>query len=83
MQVCVFTCIDDHHRLRIERISNAKPWIYTQKDKFIEKIKNSLINLKNKCCCCCAIKRNNFSSNGDDLNNGENLNLLNNHNNNS
>ncbi|CAH1762418.1 14462_t:CDS:2 [Entrophospora sp. SA101] len=75
--VCVFTCIDDHHRLRTERISNAKPWIYAQKDKFFEKTKNLLIDLKNKLFCC-AIQRNSLSSDDDhyDLNNGENLSLL-------
>nr|CAG8448390.1 11393_t:CDS:2 [Entrophospora candida] len=75
--VCVFTCIDDHHRLRTERISNAKPWIYAQKDKLFEKTKNLLIYLKNKLFCC-AIQRNSLSSDDDhhDLNNGENLSLL-------
>ncbi|RHZ50627.1 hypothetical protein Glove_494g15 [Diversispora epigaea] len=46
--VCVFTCIDGSHRLRTERITKSKPWIYAKKDDLISGIRNSLCCGKSK-----------------------------------
>ncbi|CAG8486996.1 2231_t:CDS:2 [Diversispora eburnea] len=45
--VCIFICIDGSHRLRTERITNAKPWIFAKKDDLISGIRNSLL--------CCVV----------------------------
>ncbi|CAG8819406.1 34132_t:CDS:2, partial [Racocetra persica] len=49
---CIITCIDTSHRLRIDRISNSKPWIYVKRDQLINSIKRGVTGLKNSVCCC-------------------------------
>ncbi|GBB94172.1 hypothetical protein RclHR1_02300013 [Rhizophagus clarus] len=43
--VCIFTCIDNSHRLRSERISGSKPLIFAKKDEFFKNIKRGIIGL--------------------------------------
>ncbi|CAG8458872.1 23113_t:CDS:2 [Rhizophagus irregularis] len=50
--VCMFTCIDNSHRLRNDRISSSKPWIFAKKDEFLNNIKRGIIGLKNILLCC-------------------------------
>jgi len=58
--VCMFSCIDNSHRLRSDRISNSKPWIFGKKDEFINSIKRGIIGLKNILLCCCVKKEDNL-----------------------
>ncbi|RGB40888.1 hypothetical protein C1646_752761 [Rhizophagus diaphanus] len=50
--VCMFTCIDNSHRLRNDRILSSKPWIFAKKDEFLNNIKRGIIGLKNILLCC-------------------------------
>jgi uncharacterized protein (TIGR00245 family) len=47
---CVLTCIDNSHRLRIDRISNSKPWLFVKKDELLGSIKRGIISLKGILC---------------------------------
>ncbi|CAI2193313.1 14789_t:CDS:10 [Funneliformis geosporum] len=40
--VCVFSCIDSSHRLRTERISSSKPWIFAKKDELLNIIRRGI-----------------------------------------
>ena len=46
IKVCVFSCIDNSHRLRTDRILNSKPWIFAKKDELLSRIKRAMIGLK-------------------------------------
>ncbi|CAG8516883.1 10942_t:CDS:2 [Cetraspora pellucida] len=63
---CIFTCIDSSHRLRIDRISNSKPWIYVKRDELIASIKFGITRLKNYVCCC-FLKSDKFSDQDDQI----------------
>ncbi|CAG8511577.1 1523_t:CDS:2, partial [Scutellospora calospora] len=62
--VCVFICIDNSHRLRLERISDSKPWVYVIRDGLTSSIKHGITRLK-KVVCCCFLKQSDKLSNPD------------------
>ena len=47
----MLTCIDNSHRLRTDRISNSKPWIFAKKDELLYRIKRGIISI-----LCCVRK---------------------------
>ncbi|RIA95841.1 hypothetical protein C1645_756478 [Glomus cerebriforme] len=50
--VCMFSCIDNSHRLRNDRISTSKPWIFVKKDELLNNIKRGIVGLKDILLCC-------------------------------
>jgi hypothetical protein len=48
----MFTCIDNSHRLRSDRILSSKPWIFAKKDQLLKNMKRGIVGLKNILLCC-------------------------------
>ncbi|CAG8466952.1 14878_t:CDS:2 [Funneliformis mosseae] len=46
--VCVFSCIDSSHRLRTDRISSSKPWIFAMKDELLNILRRGMFCLWKK-----------------------------------